>query len=331
MWRAFDQSGALASPDFIETVTKLMPLYWARAAGGTLFFVGLLIMVYNIYMTWRARPDKYEEVVHRAPALKPITEAAEAAEAAEASTSNLTANIELGHKGAVWLGGSWHRRWERLPIRFTVWVVIAVVVASLFEAVPTFLIKSNVPTIASVQPYTPLELAGRDIYIAEGCYNCHSQMIRPIYAETERYGEYSKPGEFVYDRPFQWGSRRIGPDLAREGGRQSNMWHYLHLEDPPSVMLGSLMPAYPHLTTRTLDFDAIQSRVNAMAMLGVPYGEAIKNAPEMARAQAAEIAADLESQGQPDTADKQIIALIAYLQRLGTDLFKPSPEAGDDQ
>ncbi len=121
---------------------------------------------------------------------------------------------------------NWHRRWERLPIRFTVLTTLAVVVASLFEIIPTFLIRSNVPTIATVKPYTPLELAGRDIYVSEGCYNCHSQMIRPMVAETKRYGEYSKPGEFIYDRPFQWGSRRIGPDLAREGGKQSSFWHW---------------------------------------------------------------------------------------------------------
>ena len=123
-------------------------------------------------------------------------------------------------------------RWERLPIRFTVLTTLAVVVASLFEMIPTFLIRSNVPTIATVKPYTPLELAGRDIYVSEGCYNCHSQMIRPMVAETKRYGEYSKPGEFIYDRPFQWGSRRIGPDLAREGGKQSSLWHWRHLENP---------------------------------------------------------------------------------------------------
>ena len=130
-----------------------------------------------------------------------------------------------------------------------------------------------------MQPYTPLELAGRDIYIAEGCYNCHSQMIRPIWAETKRYGEYSKPGEFVYDHPFQWGSRRIGPDLAREGGKQSSDWHVRHLENPRQLIAQSIMPAYPHLLNKTLDFDGIQSRVNVMAMLGVPYGEAVKQAP----------------------------------------------------
>ncbi|HMQ17090.1 MAG TPA: cytochrome-c oxidase, cbb3-type subunit II, partial [Phycisphaerae bacterium] len=234
----------------------------------------------------------------------------------------------LAHRLDVWSQAAWHRRWERLPLRFTVWTTIAVVAASLFEIIPTFLIKSNVPTIASVQPYTPLELHGRDIYVAEGCYNCHSQMIRPIVSETKRYGEYSKPGEFVYDRPFQWGSRRIGPDLAREGGKQSNLWHVLHFEDPRQVTPRSIMPAYTHLLTRPIDFDAIPASVETMRKLGVPYDDAtLHGAADLARAQAAEIAATIVEQGgKSGLEDKEVVALIAYLQRLGTDLFKPPPE-----
>jgi cytochrome c oxidase cbb3-type subunit I/II len=242
--------------------------------------------------------------------------------------SRLGAVTRLGHRGDVFLQGRWHRRWERLPIRFTVWVVVAVGVASLFEIIPTFLIRSNVPTIDSVRPYTPLELAGRDLYVNEGCYNCHSQMIRPIWAETERYGEYSKPGEFVYDHPFQWGSRRIGPDLAREGGKQSHDWHVRHFENPRQLIAQSIMPAYAHLLTTRLDFEGIQARVDAMAMLGVPYGEAVRDgrAVELARVQAKKIADELVAQGgYPDLGDKQVIALVAYLQRLGTDISAPPP------
>ena len=224
--------------------------------------------------------------------------------------------------------GWFHRVWERKPLKFSLYVLVAVAVASLFEIIPTFLIKSNVPSIASVQPYTPLELAGRDIYLAEGCYNCHSQMIRPIWAETKRYGEYSKAGEFVYDHPFQWGSRRIGPDLAREGGRQSHDWQVRHLQDPRQLIPQSIMPAYAHLLEQDLDFDAIQGRVDAMAMLGVPYGEAVKagRAAAIARAQAEEISDQLVKQGgYPGLAGKKVIALVAYLQRLGTDISKPPP------
>jgi len=205
---------------------------------------------------------------------------------------------------------------------------VAVIVASAFEIITTFLIRSNVPTIASVQPYTPLELYGRDIYIAEGCYNCHSQMIRPIHSETERYGEYSKPGEFIYDRPFQWGSRRIGPDLHRIGGKYPHLWHVKHMDNPSEVVPRSTMPRYPWLLKDSIDFPAIQRRVDVMAILGVPYGDAVKNAETMARQQASTLAAEVVQQGGPEgLEDKKIIALVAYLQRLGTDLFKEPPSA----
>jgi cytochrome c oxidase cbb3-type subunit I/II len=191
------------------------------------------------------------------------------------------------------------------------------------------LIRSNVPTIASVKPYTPLELAGRDIYVAEGCYNCHSQMIRPIVAETKRYGEYSKPGESIYDHPFQWGSRRIGPDLAREGGKQSSFWHWLHFENPEQVAPGSVMPIYEHLLVNKLDFKKTADRVRAAHMLGAPYGRELEEAPEMAKEQAEQIAAEIVAQGGPVkrgevmVMDTQAVALIAYLQRLGVDLTRP--------
>ncbi|HPH68825.1 MAG TPA: cytochrome-c oxidase, cbb3-type subunit II, partial [Kofleriaceae bacterium] len=218
-----------------------------------------------------------------------------------------------------------------MPAVFTVLVVVAVVVASLFEIIPTFLIGDNIPKIASVKPYTPLELYGRDIYIKEGCYNCHSQMVRPFIEETVRYGnagesptEYSKPGEFVYDHPFQWGSRRIGPDLAREGTKtgRNEYWHLKHMNEPTSMSHGSIMPAYPHMLRDNIDFGSIQSRVNAMAMLNVPYSkEALNDAAGMARAQAAALAANLVKQNGPaGMENKDIIALIAYLQRLGQDI-----------
>lgn len=204
---------------------------------------------------------------------------------------------------------------------FTVLTILAVAVASLFEILPTFLIRSNVPTIASVKPYTPLELAGRDLYIQEGCFNCHSQMVRPFRYETERFGEYSKPGESVYEHPFLWGSRRIGPDLAREGGKYPDLWHVRHFEDPRAVTAKSIMPAYPHFLTTPLDFDGIQAKVDAMAMVGVPYGDAVRRAPTMAREQATAMAARIAADGGPaNLGDKQIIALVAYMQRLGRDI-----------
>ncbi len=232
----------------------------------------------------------------------------------------------------IWLQGWWHRRWERRPFRFSVWVAIAVIVASLFEIIPTFLIRSNVPIIASVKPYTPLELAGRDLYLSEGCYNCHSQMIRPILSETKRYGQYSKAGEFIYDHPFQWGSRRIGPDLAREGGFRSPMWHVRHFENPREIEEGSIMPAYAWLLTSDLNFASIPSRVRAMRRLGVPYSDAeLANAIEMAQKQAAEIAKKIEDeQGPRGLETKKVVALIAYIDRLGVDLFA-TPAANEEQ
>ena len=333
MWRAFDAAGQLQFPEFIETVTRLMPFYWIRAIGGTLYFVGVIVGVYNLVMTWKLRPSAYEEPVVRAAPLAPLDPGHE-----KPARSRLSNVIGLGHTMDRWIQGSWHRRWERLPIRFTVWVFIAVASGSLFEIIPTFLIKSNVPTIASVQPYTPLELAGRDIYIAEGCYNCHSQMIRPIFAETKRYGEYSKPGESVYDHPFQWGSRRIGPDLARVGVNNPNaFWHYVHFENPRAYTDGSLMPSYKHLMRAELDFGALEARVRSMAMLGVPYGDAVNDgvAEQMAREQALAVAEDIRGQAQgyalvDDLETRKIVALIAYMQRLGTDLNKPAPEEPTD-
>jgi len=197
--------------------------------------------------------------------------------------------------------------------------------------VPTFLIKSNVPTISTVEPYTPLELYGRDVYIAEGCYNCHSQMVRPLIAETERYGEYSKPGEFVYDHPFQWGSRRIGPDLHRVGGKYNHVWHVSHFKDPSEFNKGSLMPRYAHLFEVDTDFEAARPRVGAMAALGVPYADdEVAGAVDLAREQAGRIAGEIVAQGGPEgLADKQVVALIAYLQRLGTDIGPSGVAAAD--
>ncbi|MHB8972251.1 MAG: cytochrome-c oxidase, cbb3-type subunit II [Pirellulaceae bacterium] len=280
----------------------------------------------NCLKTWAARPAQYKEEVHEAAPLDRYYVEPPRPE----SRLKGAPVADVAHGIDVWMQGWWHRRWERRPFRFTVWVIVAVVVASLFEIIPTFLIRSNIPTIATVKPYTPLELAGRDIYLSEGCYNCHSQMIRPILSETKRYGEYSKPGEFVYDHPFQWGSRRIGPDLAREGGNRSALWHVLHFEDPRQVIEGSIMPAYPYFQVAELDFETIPSHMRVMQKLGVPYSDTeISQAVESARQQAVAVAAKVEKdQGPTGLETKQVVALIAYLERLGVDLFaSPAPPA----
>jgi len=311
MWRAYDATGRLEYPAFIETVARLIPMYWLRAVGGSLYLAGMVLFGYNLIRTWKTRPATYEEpVIQAAPLGKDYREAATARPAGAL---------------ARFTQAAWHRTWERLPLTFTVMVALAVIVASLFEILPTFLIKSNVPTIASVKPYTPLELAGRDIYIREGCFNCHSQMIRPLRYETDRYGEYSKPGEFVYDHPFLWGSRRIGPDLAREGGKYPDLWHVRHMRQPRDIEPKSIMPSYPWMLSNPIDFEGIQRRVDVMAMLGVPYGDALTRAPAMARAQADSIGAAIVAAGGPaGLADKEIVALVAYLQRLGRDVSAPA-------
>jgi cytochrome c oxidase cbb3-type subunit I/II len=336
MWRAIDRSGDLVYPEFIETVRVLIPMYWLRVGGGLLYLAGGVLCVVNCWKTMAARPAQYERPVHQAAPL-----ARDWVEPPKPESRLKGASVlKIAHRMDQWLQLYWHKRWERMPLRFTMWVAIAVIVASLFEIIPTFLIRSNVPLIASVKPYTPLELYGRDIYLAEGCYNCHSQMIRPILSETKRYGEYSKAGEFVYDHPFQWGSRRIGPDLARVGGKQSPHWHVVHFLKPQLLVEGTLMPPYPWLLRTKTDFEAIPRRMRAMQRLGVPYSDAeVQSGTEAARAQAAEIAARVAEQDSSlaGLQDTKAIALIAYLDRLGTDLFAPpdqdatEPPAAEDE
>ena len=179
-------------------------------------------------------------------------------------------------------------------------VILVVSVGGLVEIVPLYFQKSTTQPVAGLKPYTPLQLAGRDVYIREGCYNCHSQMVRPFRAETERYGPYSVAGEFVYDHPFQWGSKRTGPDLARVGGRYSDDWHRVHLDNPRDVVPESNMPGYPWLARSPASADDIQAKMRALRSVGVPYTDAeIAKAPE-----------ELKGRTEQD-------ALIDYLQNLG--------------
>jgi cytochrome c oxidase cbb3-type subunit I/II len=216
----------------------------------------------------------------------------------------------------------WHHRvLEHKPVVFTVLTLIAILVGGFIEMIPTFLIKSNVPTITNVKPYTPLELHGRDIYIREGCVNCHTQMVRPFRSETERYGEYSKAGEFVYDHPFLWGSKRTGPDLHRVGEKYSNSWHYNHMLAPDAVSTGSIMPAYPWLFEQLIDKGETKGKINALRTVGVPYEQGYEEHANIdLDKQSEEIARSLKTDGIEVMPDTEIVALIAYLQRLGTDI-----------
>ena len=294
MWRAFDSEGYLAYGNFVETVLRVVPMYWVRLIGGLLYLGGIILLVYNIWKTI-AGVEVPEDEQASAPAL-------------------------TGPK-PVYAG--FQMMLETQPIKFGVWVLVAVLIGGVIEFIPMFAVKSNIPTIASVQPYTPLELEGRDIYVREGCYTCHSQMIRPFRAETERYGEYSKAGEFVYDHPFQFGSRRIGPDLHRIGGKYPDIWHYRHMENPRSTSQGSIMPNYDFLLTSKLSTLDTKAKIKAMQTLGVPYSrEDIENAVKDLKKQAKQIGDGLAAQGIQDSEDKEIVALIAYMQRLGTDIKK---------
>ncbi|MFQ5583122.1 MAG: cytochrome-c oxidase, cbb3-type subunit I [Calditrichia bacterium] len=295
MWKQFTSDGYMQYPIFLETVLQILPMYAIRAFGGLLYLTGALVGVYNLVKTAKNGALLENEEAQAAPL------AAQEVHAAK--------NV-YGHR---WL--------ETRPVQFFIFTVIAVSIGGLVEIVPTFLVKSNIPTIASVKPYTPLELQGRDLYIANGCNTCHSQMIRPFRSETERYGEYSKAGEFVYDHPFLWGSKRIGPDLQRVGGKYPDAWHYNHMMDPRSTSGGSIMPPYPWLFEQNLDISTTAKKIRVMQTLGVPYPEGYdQKANEDLKAQAQQIVENLKASNIDADPNKEIIALIAYLQRLGTDI-----------
>ncbi|RMG21221.1 MAG: cytochrome-c oxidase, cbb3-type subunit II, partial [Methanobacteriota archaeon] len=295
MWKQFTADGYLQYPIFLETVVQIIPMYMLRAFGGALYLFGAIVGVYNLVRTVRSGELLAEEEA-QAPAL---------ADQPEHEYKNV-----YGHR---WL--------ESRLMQFSVFTVIAVAIGGIVEFVPTFLVKSNIPTISSVKPYTPLEVHGRDIYVREGCYVCHSQMIRPFRSETERYGEYSKAGEFVYDHPFQWGSKRLGPDLHRVGGKYPDAWHYNHMKDPRSMSPGSIMPTYPWLLEQTIDTTLTATKIEALKAVGVDYPDGYSTlANKDLMTQANQIVDRLKTSGIETTPDKEIVALIAYLQRLGTDI-----------
>ncbi|QHT68859.1 cytochrome-c oxidase, cbb3-type subunit I [Rhodocytophaga rosea] len=293
MWKEFTPEGFLKYPNFLETVQQILPMYMTRAVGGMLYLSGVFVMVYNLFKT-------------AAQGTFVANEAAEAPALAKETSE---------HKEY------WHRVLEKKPVVFTVLATVAILIGGIFELIPTFLIKSNVPTISAVKPYTPLELHGRDLYIKEGCVNCHSQMVRPFRSETERYGEYSKAGEFVYDHPFLWGSKRTGPDLQRLGQKYPDSWHYHHMLDPSSMSPGSIMPPYPWLLEQSYDKSLTPDMITVMRKLGVPYEDGYeKQANADVEKQADQIVQRLKDAGIATKSDKEIVALIAYLQRLGTDI-----------
>jgi len=323
MWKQFNPDGTLVYGNFLETVTQIMPMYWMRAVGGAFYLIGLFTLVYNIIQTIRVGSPVEDELA-QAPALEPI------------SAKRLK-------------GEKWHTWIERRPIQLTILATVAILIGGIVQIVPTIVVKSNIPTIASVKPLSPLELEGRDIYIREGCVGCHSQQIRPFRSEVARYGEYSKSGEYVYDHPFLFGSKRTGPDLMRIGGKYNDNWHYNHMWDPQSTSAGSIMPGYKWLyDNKPADYQYVQKKMEVMATLGVPYTDTeIANAKTSIAEQSQLIEnnlrqdpdfvkTDARSRENAEKAgktyvpikDREIIALIAYLQRLGTDI-KAKPEANN--
>ena len=291
MWRAIDGTGQLVYPDFVETVTRIVPLYWVRAFGGLLFIAGSLVMIYNL----RKTVQKSKGVV-----CDPVGEP-----------------LQPRHQKSL---GTGHRRIEALVATFSVLSFMAIAVGSAIEIIPILSLNDYVEYEEVVEPFTPLELAGRDLYIREGCYVCHSQMIRKLPFDVLRFGKASSVEESMYDRPFQWGSKRTGPDLARVGAKYPDLWHYKHMENPRQVIEQSIMPNYPWLLENKTDFYALRRKISVMASLGVPYAPEIINNPDQdALKQAQIIAQSLKEQGVSDEKleQREIVALIAYLQALG--------------
>lgn len=317
MWKQFNPDGTLIWKNWLDTVEAIIPYYYMRFFGGVLYIFGAILMVINVVATVRAGSFQ-KDVPAEAPALAKITK-----------------NRKSSEGYHLWL--------ERTPLIFSILSFVALAIGGMIQIIPTLLVKENVPTITSVKPYTPLELEGRDLYIREGCNACHSQMIRPFRDEVVRFngknGQYSKAGEFVYDRPFLWGSKRTGPDLHRQGGKNPSSWHFKHMYNPRSTSAGSIMPRYPWLIANKLDRSLTQDKIRFMKnVYDVPYTDAeIDSANTWANDQAAKIVKDIYNEA-PDIKkaleaekarkganfipleQREITALIAYLQRLGTDI-----------
>jgi cytochrome c oxidase cbb3-type subunit I/II len=348
MWRATDAQGVLVYPNFIETVNAIRPMYWMRLVGGLIYLSGMILMAYNLGRTALAghavdgestvvverrpvREARWDEVLFGKPvilvALVSVLVATMAVVNNEAGIVFAAFAVGAAVLGAIALrlavdraAPSWHRLLEGRALYFTAFSVIAVLAGGIAEIVPSLLVTpSDVTFGAESRPYRPLELEGRDIYVREGCYTCHSQMIRSFAFETRRYGDPSTMADSVYDHPFQWGSKRTGPDLARVGGKYSNLWHYRHLIDARSVSPGSVMPPFPVLVKDEVDLARTERKMRALRSVGVPYEpEDLRDAVADAESQGRDVTKNLEGEGVAGVNPKsEIVALVSYLQRLG--------------
>jgi len=353
MWRATNPDGSLLYPTFVETLVAIRPMYWMRLVGGSMYLVGMLMMAYNLIRTglWQRAvattvtvvsfaptpQPSWRDVVFAKPILLTVTATGLAGVAlaanAYASPFFVLVALAVAFFGALALQHarkdgepSFHRILEGRALLFSVLAGLVVLAGGVAELVPALVAKPI--ESAGALPYRALEVEGRDVFIAEGCYTCHSQMIRPMRFEALRYGEPSTLGDSVFDHPFQWGSKRTGPDLAREGGKYPNLWHYHHLRDPRAITDGSNMPSYAHFSTTRVDLGRTADKMHALSLVGVPYTEEqIRGGAADARKQGLAIAADLARDGVSVAPDTQMIAVISYLQRLGR---KPMPvQPGD--
>lgn len=350
MLNATTENGTLlAYPNFLDTLNTIRPMMLMRVIGGSLYLVGWFLLIYNLWKTIAgARPVNGtievfadEGVIAHEDKITLVGTFLNPPVAFSilgvgfscawmfggdvlsiAGMFGLLLCVVLAYAHFESRGKKWATWYDRLLVNsapFTILVVIAVAVGGLVQIIPTVLVNraANVEDRRQL-PYTPLELAGRDIFVSEGCYNCHSQMIRTLVPDVLRYGDYSRLGESIYDHPFQWGSKRTGPDLARVGSKYPNIWHLRHMEDPRAISVGSNMPNYPWLFTSPTDVAALPGKIAVQRQLGVPY-PAWTDAQITAdvNQQAKAIMEDLKTAGGVIAPDKQIVALIAYLQKLG--------------
>ncbi len=355
MLNSVTPEGVLAYPNFLEVVNSVRPMLHMRILGGALFLAGFVLMAYNLYRTIRSGQPVTTSVEVPAPERR-VREGMSLARglfnapmlyssllvlfsclwgftSGTVSTvafvlmveTVLVAMIHFSVSGAKW--GEWYDVLLESWLPFTVLTLLAVVLGGMIQILPLVFSRQAVDFETATQNvYTPLELCGRDIYIREGCYNCHSQMIRPLVGEVLRYGPSGRLGQSIYDHPFQWGSKRTGPDLQRVGGKYPNIWHVQHFENPRSTSIGSNMPAYPWLFRQAADIDALPSKIRVLRLLGVPFPE--RSPAELREeflAQGQTIVTDLAKSGVEISPDKELIALIAYLQQLGRYKEEPPP------
>ncbi|MET0385902.1 MAG: cytochrome-c oxidase, cbb3-type subunit I [Polyangiales bacterium] len=361
MWRAENPSGGLMYPSFVETVIAIRPMYWMRLVGGTLYLVGFVMMGWNLWRTARsgAAVDGTVDVVVEQPKPGPSSlqlvfgSPVRLIVIAFALIGSVALLGPAGSTVAIVIGatlivaalafaneradddasrGVWHNLVEGKAVAFTALTIAAILVGGVAEIVPLVIAGNDKLVAKDHAPYTALQLEGRDVFLKEGCYNCHSQMVRPFAWETARYGSASTESDSRFDHPFQWGSKRTGPDLARVGGRYSDVWHYRHMLDPRELSPGSNMPPYAYLANVNIDFAQTADKLRAMRSVGVPYtpqtiaaagGDAERAAQQIATGLAREAGVKLDPHSE-------LVALISYLQRLGKSGLEnePAPAAG---